>query len=492
MNRTVWCVGLVAVIACLCRAQEPSPSIEQMRTRLEELRQARDALLFPAWRAINEAERRHKSGQWRHPLDTYLTSVSFPMPPILSDQPTSPLYVEVLQVRRIDAQILRYYPHSQADFPYYEIKARILNTWGGHALDFRIPMENPYHLKTGQEIRLLWVARKPVEEDFKKSEEEIEREGEVQRATQIWEVGKRYLLFGYRGLALDVPHEEREHLLLALNSLFDLKDYERWRQITGIDLPPSDKFLLLVGEYRFHVPSASSAAAIEAYASFPPPSFCSRVSYWVLADPSEELLKLLDEESVVLRFSKEERFQWLTQRLRDPNIPQWKRQRALLYLWDYEDQSDRFLQLLTTLDSPLRAFGLQKFQEEMRRWLPLKLRRMPADPEARKHWVIRVFDMLAQFLEANQPVEVRREAAWVLAGWATDPNHVTDWEKIGVEWAWWQEWANRLKRLSQEDTDEITRLLLDASWRQIASAELSRQMNEVRQQLRALERSRSQ
>ncbi|MDW8051957.1 MAG: hypothetical protein RMJ83_05690 [Armatimonadota bacterium] len=91
---------------------------------------------FQLWRAtsraIEQSERQHLSGQWQRPFDIYLTKAPFPMPPPLSTNlATSPVYVQVEHVRRIDTQILRHYPDSYAEFPFYEVRARILNTWGG-------------------------------------------------------------------------------------------------------------------------------------------------------------------------------------------------------------------------------------------------------------------------------------------------------------------------------------------------------------------------
>lgn len=487
MNRTVGSLGLIGAMICLAWAQETTPAIEQLNVRLKQLEQEKYVLLSPAWRAVGRVESLHEAGQWQRPLDDYLARAPFPMPPILSrDAFSSPIYVQALQIRRIDSHILRNYPESLDDFPYYEVRVRILNTWGGysgsgHSIPF-IPIENPYRLKSGQQIRLLWVARRrkevPPEMD--------EREREKEKVSQIWEVGKRYLLFGFRGLALDMPPEEREQLPSSFRTM---EAYEKWRRETGRAFPPLEKVLVLVGDFQFGAPwfgmtgHAIPPPGIEGRANFVP-LFSSDVPYGVLADPPQKLLQLLDEESVLLRYTREERRQWISQRLRDRNLPLWKKYRTLLYVnaRDY-DEPDEYLQWIMSLEPPLRALGLQKFIEE---WSG-----EPTEPEARKQRVVRLFEMLGRFLEAGQPVEVRREAAWILAQWATDHNRVMDWERAGLAWEWWQAQRDWLKRRSQEESDEITRLLLDASWRQITGVEYQKQEDEVRQQISALEKARS-
>lgn len=487
MNRTIWSLGLIGAMLCPAWAQETAPTIEQLDVRLKQLEQEKYALLSPAWRAVGRVESLHETGQWQRPLDDYLARAPFPMPPILSiDAFSSPLYVQVLQIARVDSQILRNYPQSLGDFPYYEVRVRILNTWGGysgpgHSFPF-IPIENPYRLQPGQEIRLLWVSRRRKEVPSEMDERAHERE----TASQIWEVGKRYLLFGFRGLALDMPPEERQRLPLSFETT---EEYERWHRETGLAFPPLEKVLFLVGDIRFGTP----LFAIGGHATLPPgiegranfvPSFSSDVPYGVLADPPEELLQLLDEESVVLRHTNKERLQWVVQRLRDPDLPLWKKYRALLYVlaWDY-DAPDQYLQWIMSLEPPLRAFGLQRFLEG--------LSGEPIEPEARKERLVRLFELLGRFLEAGQPVEVRREAGWLFAKWATVHNRVIDWERAGLTWDWWQAQRDWLKQRSHEESDEITRLLLDASWRQIASVEYQKQEDEVRQQINALEKARS-
>lgn len=486
MNRTIGNLGLIGAMVCLAWTQETAPTLEQLRQQWEQMQREETDLLSPAWRAIGHAESLHLSGQWQRPLDKYLAAAPFPMPPTLStNRASSPLYVQVVQVSRVDAQILRNYPYSRTDFPYYEVKVRILNTWGGYTNanpNLPIDIEIPHPLKEGQEIRLIWVARRPIEGSFKINEQEWEQMRAAQRAIQIWTVGKRYLLFGYRGVALDMPYEEREKLPLG----FVIKEhYGRLDWKTGLSLPPLDKFLFTVGEVWLGGSHwDSSVLNIEEAAQQPEPSFCSRVSYWVLADPPQELLQLLDEESVVLRYTNTERRQWVTQRLHDHNLPLWKKYRALLYVnvEDY-DEPDQYLQWIMSLEPPLRAFGLQKFIEG--------LSGEPTEPEARERRVVRLFEALSRFLEAGQPVEVRREAAWIFAQWATDHNRMMDWERAGLAWDWWQAQRDWLKRRSQEESDEITRLLLDASWRQIVGWKLRCQMDDVLMQIRALEQGGS-
>lgn len=485
INRTMQILVLFGTMVGLSWTQETTPTIEQLRQQWEQMEREKTAILSPAWRAIGRAESLHQSGQWQRPLDKYLASAPFPMPPALStNRSTSPLYVQVVQVSRADAQVLRHYPYSHTDFPYYEVKVRILETWGGYTNEDPSEFVNiPFRLKPGQQIRLLWVARRQIEGSFRMDDREYEQARAALRATQIWEVGKRYLLFGFRGFALDMPREERDRYPSNLRE---------WLQ--GPLQPPLEKVFFLVME---RPPSLKYAPEIEQRAFYPEPPLCSRVPYWVLPSPPKELLKLLEEERVVLRYTREERLQWVSQRVRDPNVPLWKRQRALLYLRNRDclESPERYLQWLKELEPPLRAFGLQRFAEAVvQQFSGWDCERMPSliTEGGEQSWIARAFRALRPFLAAEQPVEVRREAAWLFADWLTVPQHITDWErraKLGLDW--WHQWRDWLREQSQQEEDKVVRLLLDASWRQIVGWEHHQRMNEVLQQLQALERERS-
>lgn len=478
MNRTIQSLVLLGTMAGLAWTQETTPTTELLRQQWEQTQREETELLSPAWGARAKASAIHKSGRWQRPSDGYLASAPFPMPPALStNRCTSPIYVQVVQVSRADEQVLRHYPYSYTDFPYYEVKVRILNTWGGYTNeDPNQSIDIPLRLEAGQQIRLLWVARRQIEGSFRMSNREYEQARAALRATQIWEVGKQYLLFGFRGFALDMPEEEREKFLDQFSKLAYIEGYdryERWRREVAPSLPSLDKFLFLVGERGFSTYQASSVLNIEAYAQRLEPALCSRVPYWLVPNPPNELLKLLEEERVVLRYTREERLQWVSQRVRDPNLPLWKRQRAFLYLRNLDclEPPERYLQWLKELEPPLRAFGLQRFEvaveQHFSSWESKGAPSLKTEG-GEQSWIARAFRSLHPFLAAEQPVEVRREAAWLFAEWLTIPQHITDWErkaKLGL--AWWQQWRDWLKEQSQQEQDEVVRLLLDASWRQI-------------------------
>ncbi|MDW8051955.1 MAG: hypothetical protein RMJ83_05680 [Armatimonadota bacterium] len=141
--------------------------------------------------------------------------------------------------------------------------------------------------------------------------------------------------------------------------------------------------------------------------------------------------------------AREGRWAWVDQRVRDARLPLWKRQRAMVYLSNKDClvELERYLQWLQGLEPTLRAFGLQ------RSGLSLSYQRGPKAADSvslgvdkgERSWIARALEALRGFLEAEQPVEVRREAAWVIAAELLVPQYITEWEEaaqLGVEW--WQ------------------------------------------------------
>lgn len=483
--------GILCLKAGLLGAQEErTAQIQQIEQQLQQLSQEEEEWSRAARSLLIDAETLHAKGQWRRPLDNYLTAVPFPMPPVLDNDETSPVYVEVLQVSRADALIGRNYPKSRQDgYPYYEIKVRLLNSWGG----YREPkpgcafaLVNPFGVGDGQVIRLLWTPRR-----LSALPEE--------RSTQIWKVGERYLLFGIRGCALEMPVEEqnRRRMFLGFRSM---EEYQSYLRKGGEPFPPVEKRLFLVGEryFGFLWPPWIPSDSIEAEASIPIESICSSVPYGVLANPPKELLQLLEEESVVLRLSgREKRCEWARQRAQDPKLPVWKRQRMVLYSWRVgclpcelekppalpAGPPDQLLGWLQRLEPEVRAFGLQTF--------PFRLWGVTYDPKECKQLARRLLWKLDEFLDARQPVVVRREAAWIFADYSGSFHsslRSVPVEVVGgaLDLSDLVEWRERLKVRAREETDKITRLLLEAAQCETHYLALRKEISALGSQLREL------
>lgn len=393
--------------------------------------------------------------------------------------------MEVLDVSRADAKILRNYPDSPFDFPYYEVRVRVVNTWGGYSgPECGFTIENPYRLANGKVIRLLWTPRRKVV-FLGEREQDLER----LRRMQIWKGGGRYLLFGVRGVALDEPAPKQltpqDPRVFSFDSV---ESYQKYLREGGRPSPPVEDILFLVGEYLFDASmwECGSPSSIVSYAGSVPldryirinagasPLICDYVPYGVLPDPPKEVLQLLDEESVVLRLADPaSRCAWAKQRAQDKNLPIWKRQRMVLYFLNQclrcgsTEPPDAVLAWLGSLEPEVRAFGLQTFLASARfAWVP--------DLKERAQHHQRFLAKLEEFLDVRQPATVRREAAWVFAERLSDIlNDLDPADRLA--------WRERLEARVHEEEDVVVRRLLEL-------AVFKAQMKECLQRIWALER----
>ncbi len=430
----------------LLLAQEVSPTKADLQQRIQQLQRAREEVAQSAIEAKVQVDRLREAGRWQRPEEHCLASAPFPMPnPLVGFFGAPPFYVQVLQVARIDDRIFRHYPDSWKGCPYYEITVRVLETWGTYDPE----------MSNGTVIRLLWSPCR----SYNVSPEE--------RALQIWHEGKKYLVLGFRGTALDMPYDE-----WVYKGTIPFSQYV-------------EKGWLLVGAWPLLVQANKPVSAIERYVAGLYPIFCvTRVPHWVIEEPDPAILDLLNEERVIFQHTRfEERQAWIEQRLQDPNLPLWKKQRTMVYVWNFSDSPELYLRWLEGLEPALRAFGLQLFRYLYREGAPT--------PREAGEKAQRMSEALGRFLEASHPVEVRREAAWLFAeefiGWTSSCLRSPE-SGLGVGWL--AGWRERLAALAQAETDEITRLLLESAWKEIRVYEYGLEINALERELRALDRVR--
>jgi len=464
-------LGLVVCLGLAVWGQPVEDLSSFSREQLQQLQQQlkeQETQLMSFW--IDEklqADEEIKKHRARSLLQTDL-----PQPGLANDM----MQVRIVGIRRVDEEVLRYYPASPNWLPYYELHAQVLKSWIDQYPEIKLPV------RAGDILHLLWMGCKRG------------KEGELVPAPPVWEVGKQYLIPWYPVYfkALWDEHEsgwmiEQDNLswdrvwlragLGECSSSFIGREWSSVYQITSIAVPSPAALVL-------QVPNRIEA-------------------------PFEEQVQVLDEEAAYYRLAtREQRIQWAKQRVQNTNLPLWKRQRALLYLYIaydpryYEEDSSlsyetlrqqypgeepyvgrgrlrsrrvvEYLTYLQGLSEPLlQAFGLRVVDQHGGLY-------SQAPAEEVERWV----KIVESFLEAGRPVVVRREAAELLA------NNLgglffaeTDRES---DWAWLRVYAQVLRSRWEREQDKVVRAHLAKGWTSLLSKEVRRQLEAIEKRLREL------
>ena len=455
----IGCLWLVAwgqpeeTLAGLTREQ-----LEQRKVQLKEQSNQLMSLWAGHWRVVEE---------WRKQP---LIQSDLPQPSVAREM----LLVRIESIRRVDAEVLRYYPDSPQGFPYYELQARVVKTWASRLYVHSRAVVLP--LRAGMTLSLLWIGCKKDEQGY-----------EVP-APLIWETGKEYLI------RLGFPFVKA------------LRDSPEWGAFW--DNPSLDKLWLVIGwgdcwfsirgRSVYNIAPESSSIGNEATVLRMPWSPAMRIE-----EPSAELLRVLDEESAYYRLTDyAQRLQWAKQRVQDKSLPLWKRQRAVLYLYlaylrFEEEESEAFSQRLKALYPELEYHVarsrvhtertiefltyLQGLSEPFLQAFGLRIVEVYDDlyaydpAEVVASWV----RVVERFLEADRATEVRRSAAWVL-----EQKLGALYFKESASWEWLLRYAAELRERSEREKDEVVRVILVRAWTSLVQKDLNRQIEAIERQLR--------
>ncbi len=434
-------------------------SREQLEQRKAQLKEQSNQLMFLwtyRWKAVE---------QWR---EQPLIQSDLPQPSVAREM----LLVRIESIRRVDAEVMRYYPDSPQGFPYYELQARVVKTWAS-----RLRMNHiEFPLRAGMTLSLLWIGCKKDEQGY-----------EVP-APLIWETGKEYLI------------------RLGFPRIRALPNSPEWGAFW--DNPSLDKLWLVIGwgdcwfsirgRSVYNIAPESSSIGNEATVLRMPWSPAMRIE-----EPSAELLRVLDEESAYYRLTDyAQRLQWAKQRVQDKSLPLWKRQRAVLYLYlaylrFEEEESEAFSQRLKALYPELEYHVarsrvhtertiefltyLQGLSEPFLQAFGLRIVEVYDDlyaydpAEVVASWV----RVVERFLEADRAPEVRRSAAWLLEE-ALHPLYF----KESASWEWLLRYAAELRERSEREKDEVVRVILVRAWTSLVQKDLNRQIEAIERQLR--------
>jgi len=434
-------------------------SREQLEQRKAQLKEQSNQLMFLwtyRWKAVE---------QWR---EQPLIQSDLPQPSVAREM----LLVRIESIRRVDAEVMRYYPDSPQGFPYYELQARVVKTWAS-----RLRMNHiEFPLRAGMTLSLLWIGCKKDEQGY-----------EVP-APLIWETGKEYLI------------------RLGFPRIRALPNSPEWGAFW--DNPSLDKLWLVIGwgdcwfsirgRSVYNIAPESSSIGNEATVLRMPWSPAMRIE-----EPSAELLRVLDEESAYYRLTDyAQRLQWAKQRVEDRSLPLWQRQRAVLYLYlaylrFEEEESEKFSQRLKALYPELEYHVarsrvrtertiefltyLQGLSEPLLQAFGLRIVGVYDDlygydpAEVVESWV----RVVERFLEADRATEVRRSAAWLLEE-ALHPLYF----KEPASWEWLLSYASEMRERSEREKDEVVRVLLVRVWTSLVQRDLDRQIEAIERQLR--------
>jgi len=434
-------------------------SREQLEQRKAQLKEQSNQLMFLwtyRWKAVE---------QWR---EQPLIQSDLPQPSVAREM----LLVRIESIRRVDAEVMRYYPDSPQGFPYYELQARVVKTWAS-----RLRMNHiEFPLRAGMTLSLLWIGCKKDEQGY-----------EVP-APLIWETGKEYLI------------------RLGFPRIRALPNSPEWGAFW--DNPSLDKLWLVIGwgdcwfsirgRSVYNIAPESSSIGNEATVLRMPWSPAMRIE-----EPSAELLRVLDEESAYYRLTDyAQRLQWAKQRVEDRSLPLWQRQRAVLYLYlaylrFEEEESEKFSQRLKALYPELEYHVarsrvrtertiefltyLQGLSEPLLQAFGLRIVGVYDDlygydpAEVVESWV----RVVERFLEADRATEVRRSAAWLLEE-ALHPLYF----KEPASWEWLLSYASEMRERSEREKDEVVRVLLVRVWTSLVQKDLNRQIEAIERQLR--------
>ena len=475
-------IGLAACLEQLVWGQPVEDLSSFSREQLQQLQQQlkeQEKQLMSFW--IDEewqADEEIKKHQERSLLQTNL-----PQPSLANDM----MLVRIVGIRRVDEEVLRYYPASPNWLPYYELHAQVVKSWIDQYVVGMPKIKLP--VRAGDILHLLWMGCKR------------EKGGELVPAPSVWEVGKQYLITGYP-VFIKAPWDEHR---------------PRWMIVQ--DNPSWDRVWLRAGlgecSSGFIGRGWSSVNHITSFAVPSPAAFVLQVPNRIEA-PFEEQVLVLDEEVAYYRLAtREQRIQWAKQRVQNTNLPLWKRQRALLYLYiaynphDYEVDSDPpdallrqqypgeepyivrarlrsrrvvdYLSYLQGLSEPLlQAFGLRIVDLHGGLYI-----HAPAAEVER--WVKAV----EPFLETDRPVEARREAAAVLTHlsqlvFSDEPSVPHQVAAKESDWMWLRSYAEALQRRWEREQDKVVRARLAKAWAMLLSQEVRRQLDRVEKRLREL------
>ncbi|MCL6533533.1 MAG: hypothetical protein K6U12_09710 [Armatimonadetes bacterium] len=437
-------------------------SREQLEQRKAQLKEQSNQLMFLwtyRWKAVEP---------WR---EQPLIQSDLPQPSVAREM----LLVRIESIRRVDAEVMRYYPDSPQGFPYYELQARVVKTWASRLYVHSRAVVLP--LRAGMTLSLLWIGCKR------------ERGDEVP-APLIWETGKEYLI------------------MLGFPFVKALPDSPEWGAFW--DNPSLDKLWLVIGwgdcwfgsirggKSVYNIAPQSSSIGNEAGVLGMPWSPAMRIE-----EPSAELLRVLDEESAYYRLTDyAQRLQWAKQRVEDRSLPLWQRQRAVLYLYlaylrFEEEESEKFSQRLKALYPELEYHVarsrvrtertiefltyLQGLSEPLLQAFGLRIVGVYDDlygydpAEVVESWV----RVVERFLEADRATEVRRSAAWLLEE-ALHPLYF----KEPASWEWLLSYASEMRERSEREKDEVVRVLLVRVWTSLVQRDLDRQIEAIERQLR--------
>lgn len=436
-------------------------SREQLEQRKAQLKEQSNQLMFLwtyRWKAVE---------QWR---EQPLIQSDLPQPSVAREM----LLVRIESIRRVDAEVMRYYPDSPQGFPYYELQARVVKTWASRLYVHSRAVVLP--LRAGMTLSLLWIGCKKDEQGY-----------EVP-APLIWETGKEYLI------------------RLGFPRIRALPNSPEWGAFW--DNPSLDKLWLVIGwgdcwfsirgRSVYNIAPESSSIGNEATVLRMPWSPAMRIE-----EPSAELLRVLDEESAYYRLTDyAQRLQWAKQRVEDRSLPLWQRQRAVLYLYlahlrFEEEESEAFSQRLKALYPELEYHVarsrvrtertiefltyLQGLSEPLLQAFGLEIVGVYDDlygydpAEVVASWV----RVVERFLEADRATEVRRSAAWLLEE-ALHPLYF----KEPASWEWLLSYASEMRERSEREKDEVVRVLLVRVWTSLVQRDLDRQIEAIERQLR--------
>jgi hypothetical protein len=475
-------IGLAACLGQLVWGQPVEDLSSFSREQLQQLQQQlkeQEKQLMSFW--IDEewqADEEIKKHQERSLLQTNL-----PQPSLANDM----MLVRIVGIRRVDEEVLRYYPASPNWLPYYELHAQVLKSWIDQYVVGMPKIKLP--VRAGDILHLLWMGCKR------------EKGGELVPAPSVWEVGKQYLITGYP-VFIKAPWDEHR---------------PRWMIVQ--DNPSWDRVWLRAGlgecSSGFIGRGWSSVNHITSFAVPSPAALVLQVPNRIEA-PFEEQVLVLDEEVAYYRLAtREQRIQWAKQRVQNTNLPLWKRQRTLLYLYIaydphyYEEDSSlsyetlqqqypseepfvvrerlrsrrvvEYLTYLQGLSEPLlQAFGLRVVDRHGGLY-------SKAPAEEVERWV----KIVESFLEAGRPVAVRREAAELLANKLerlffaeTDSYYYV--KATESDWAWLRVYAQVLRGRWEREQDKVVRAHLAKGWTSLLSKEVRRQLEAIEKRLREL------
>ncbi|GIV10267.1 MAG: hypothetical protein KatS3mg019_2358 [Fimbriimonadales bacterium] len=381
--------------------------------------------------------------------------------------------VKVEAVRRADAEVFKVYPDSPRHLHYYEVQARVLKVWLERWRVAWLPQEGVL-VNDGMTLSLLWagIRRNEKFSSDKPLEEPL---------PNIWEVGQVCLVY-ILNLVPKTGFRE-DSLGMSYTVSTDPQDY--WW------IP-----FLANNWYPYPIrPAGSSHKNVLKWASRGEPAFAAFQVAGELTSriesPPKQVLQLLDEEVEFYRLPQRRSVQlaWVRQRVLDKSLPLWKRQRALVYWFlanEREDEKEKppassgspdvhrrieYLTFLLELSEPLlQAHGL---------WV-MRVMRQGHTFEASPAMCERLLDVLTPFLAADCPVDVRRQASEVLAGFVGSGN-LLDYRDWALERAGW------LRGLWEQEKDNVVRVWLWQAWTGILRRDLTRQKEAVEKRLKELD-----